>query len=327
MRETIDYYNNNAESFISGTLNADMRETRDRFLRHVKTGGIILDAGCGSGRDAQAFQKSGFQVDAFDASEEICRIASDLLGFPVACRRFEDLTGENEYDGIWACASLLHVEASDLPDVMERLNQLLKPDGVIYFSFKEGDKEWVKDGRYFHNMTAAGCCKLLEETGFEVLDIFETGDVREGRSEERWVNAIGKKSSENPLKTIKVTAAIIMDGQRVFATQRGYGTWKDYWEFPGGKIEPGETPEEALYREIREELDTDIAIEKKLTTIEYDYPEFHLSMDCFFAKVIEGNLELKEHESAKWLKADELDSVRWLPADKIIIDLLKELSL
>lgn len=125
------------------------------------------------------------------------------------------------------------------------------------------------------------------------------------------------------MKTIKVVAAIIVDEDRIFATQRGYGAWKDYWEFPGGKIEPGEKPEDALKREIKEELDTEIAVGKKFTTIEYDYPEFHLSMDCFMAEVKQGSLVLKEHEAAKWLRKTELDSVNWLPADKTIIDLLK----
>ena len=126
------------------------------------------------------------------------------------------------------------------------------------------------------------------------------------------------------MKTIKVAAAIICDGERIFATQRGYGAWKDYWEFPGGKLEAGETPEEALRREILEELDTEIAVGKKLTTVEYDYPEFHLSMECFLATVTEGNLVLKEHEAARWLTPDDLDTVHWLPADQIIIELLKK---
>ena len=124
------------------------------------------------------------------------------------------------------------------------------------------------------------------------------------------------------MKTIHVSAAIICDSGRIFATQRGYGDWKDYWEFPGGKIEPGETPEEALRREIREELDTEIAVGRKLTTIDYDYPEFHLCMECFLATVTEGDLVLKEHEAARWLKKNELRSVHWLPADEMIIELL-----
>ena len=126
------------------------------------------------------------------------------------------------------------------------------------------------------------------------------------------------------MKTIHVVAAIIVDGDRVFATQRGYGDWKDYWEFPGGKVELGEMPEAALHREILEELDTKIAVGERITTIEYDYPEFHLSMECFLARITEGSLVLKEHEAARWLKKNELDSVKWLPADQTIIELLKQ---
>ena len=125
------------------------------------------------------------------------------------------------------------------------------------------------------------------------------------------------------MKTIHVAAAVIRDGDRIFATQRGYGEWKDLWEFPGGKIEPGETPEEALRREIREELDTVISVGRKLTTIEYDYPQFHLTMECFMASVTEGSLVLREHEAARWLGIDEMDSVDWLPADRTIIEMLK----
>ena len=126
------------------------------------------------------------------------------------------------------------------------------------------------------------------------------------------------------MKIIHVVAAVIVDGDRVFATQRGYGDWKDYWEFPGGKIEPGETPEAALHREILEELDTEIVVGDKITTIEYNYPEFHLTMECFLARVLAGRLVLKEHEAARWLKKNELNSVKWLPADQTIIELLKQ---
>ena len=126
------------------------------------------------------------------------------------------------------------------------------------------------------------------------------------------------------MKIIHVVAAVIVDGDRVFATQRGYGDWKDFWEFPGGKIEPGETPEAALHREILEELDTEIVVGDKITTIEYNYPEFHLSMECFLAHVLAGRLVLKEHEAARWLKKNELNSVKWLPADQTIIELLKQ---
>ena len=125
-------------------------------------------------------------------------------------------------------------------------------------------------------------------------------------------------------KTISVVAAIIHDHGKIFATQRGYGPWKDWWEFPGGKIEAGETPKNALIREIREELDTEIAIEGKAGHVEYEYPEFFLSMDCFDCRILAGNLILKEHESARWLAPGELDSVNWLPADRFLIDQMKE---
>jgi len=122
------------------------------------------------------------------------------------------------------------------------------------------------------------------------------------------------------MKKIRVAAAVICKDNKIFATQRGYGEFKDGWEFPGGKLEPGETPEQALVREIKEELDTEIEVGEHLITVEHDYPEFHLSMDCFLCKVKEGELILKEHEAAKWLSTDELDSVNWLPADVKVVE-------
>ena len=126
------------------------------------------------------------------------------------------------------------------------------------------------------------------------------------------------------MKTINVVAAIIRDGDRIFATQRGYGEFKDGWEFPGGKVEEGETPQEALKREIEEELETEIEVGDYLTMIEYDYPKFHLSMKCYWAKIVEGKPVLLEHEAAKWLTKDTIDSVDWLPADLTIIGKVKE---
>ena len=121
------------------------------------------------------------------------------------------------------------------------------------------------------------------------------------------------------MRTIRVVAAVIRDGGRIFATARGYGEYKGGWEFPGGKIEPGETPQEALAREIREELDTEITVGELIDTIEYDYPSFHLSMDCFWCTVREGKLTLREAEAARWLTAETIDSVDWLPADRGLI--------
>lgn len=126
------------------------------------------------------------------------------------------------------------------------------------------------------------------------------------------------------MKTINVVAAIIIKDNRVFATQRGYGEFKDGWEFPGGKVEQGEAPENAIVREIKEELDTTIEVKEYFDTVEYDYPNFHLSMKCYICTVLSGKLELLEHEAAKWLDKDSLDSVAWLPADLGLVDKLKD---
>ena len=122
------------------------------------------------------------------------------------------------------------------------------------------------------------------------------------------------------MKTINVVAALIVHDGRIFATQRGYGEWRGWWEFPGGKQEPGETPEDALVREIREELATEISVDRFMTTLEWDYPTFHLSMRCYLCSVISGSLTLLEHEAAAWLDREHLHSVKWLPADYVILD-------
>ena len=129
---------------------------------------------------------------------------------------------------------------------------------------------------------------------------------------------------ENNKKSISVVAAIIRRSQEVFATQRGYGDYKDWWEFPGGKIEEGETPEQALVREIREELSADIIVENYLTTVEYDYPEFHLTMACYWCSVLDGHLVLLEHEAARWLPLWDLRQVNWLPADLLVINAIEK---
>ena len=126
------------------------------------------------------------------------------------------------------------------------------------------------------------------------------------------------------MKTYHVVAAIIKEDNRIFATQRGYGDYKDGWEFPGGKIEPGETPEEALVREIHEELEMTIAVERHIVDVSYDYPQFHLEMGCFLCSIEDGTPHLLEHEAAKWLKPDDIDSVDWLPADVLVVDAMKE---
>lgn len=126
------------------------------------------------------------------------------------------------------------------------------------------------------------------------------------------------------MKSIEVVAAIIRRGDTVFATQRGYGDFKDWWEFPGGKMEPGETPEDALLREIREELSTDIRVDKFLYTVDYDYPTFHLTMHCYMCSLLCEALHLNEHEAARWLKGEDIHSVNWLPADEILLPMIVE---
>ena len=129
------------------------------------------------------------------------------------------------------------------------------------------------------------------------------------------------------MKTIEVVAAIIRKDDQIFATQRGYGEWKDYWEAPGGKVEPGESPIQALHREIREELDAEINVDKYLTTIEWDYPAFHLTMHCYMCSLLTEALHLNEHEAARWLNKEDIHSVNWLPADEILLPLIvKELD-
>lgn len=133
------------------------------------------------------------------------------------------------------------------------------------------------------------------------------------------------KSTNHVRKSIHVAAAVIHENNRIFATARGYGEFKEQWEFPGGKLEPGESAEQAVVREIREELATEIRVEKKIETLEYDYPEFHLIMDCFLCKRISGNLELLEAKESRWLDLKALDSVQWLPADRKVLNAIRQL--
>ena len=193
--QTIRYYDTHAKDFAAGTEKADMRQCRERFLRYLHSGQKILDAGCGSGRDVIAFREAGYDVEAFDASAEICRLASEKTGIEVQQMRFEELAGEDAYDGIWACASLLHVNMADLPDVLKRLHRLLKPEGILYVSFKYGTGEREKDGRYFHDLTEDTCRDLLVKAGFLIKELFITQDVRNDGSNEKWVNAVAGKTA------------------------------------------------------------------------------------------------------------------------------------
>lgn len=192
MDKNIEYYNENAEAFFDGTVNADMSLWRDKFEKYVTDGSRVLDAGCGSGRDSRAFKQHGLSVVAFDASREMCKAAAELLGQEVWQMKFQEIAFDEEFDGIWACASLLHVSYEELPDVLGKLHKALKPKGVIYASFKYGDGKVVKGERTFSNLTEATAQKLFIEAGFEVVECEISQDVREGRGDEKWVNVIAK---------------------------------------------------------------------------------------------------------------------------------------
>ena len=193
MNQTISYYDKNAEEFCKNTIDADMSFCRDKFLKYLKNGAAILDAGCGSGRDSVAFKQIGYHVTAMDASLEICKEAEKVLGQKVLCKIFEEVNDENVYDGIWACASLLHVPKVRMKEVLYRLKRALKDDGILYASFKYGDDEKIVNGRLFSNYDEQSLRVLMSENGFEVLELFVTQDVREDRNEEKWVNVVGMK--------------------------------------------------------------------------------------------------------------------------------------
>lgn len=197
MDQTISYYEKHAAEFCRSTLEADMAFCRERFLKHLKPGSRILDAGCGSGRDSKAFAELGYRVTAMDASPKICAEAQKVLGQKVLCQSFEGLEIENRFDGIWACASLLHVQKDKISDVLYRLKRALKEDGVLYASFKYGDGEVIRRGRYFCNYNERTLEKLIHDAGFEILELFVTEDVREDRCGEKWVNVVGKGSGIN----------------------------------------------------------------------------------------------------------------------------------
>ena len=185
------YYDLHAQSFEVDTVRLEMERLYLPFLRRLPAGGTVLDAGCGPGRDALAFQRRGFQVEAFDASGEMVRLAAARLDQPVAQSRFQDLVAIDQYDGIWACASLLHVPASELPDVFKRLEQALKPSGMLYLSFKYGQGERQHGDRHFTDLDEAGLGQLVAGTAcLRIEECWITGDLREGRTHERWLNAI-----------------------------------------------------------------------------------------------------------------------------------------
>ncbi len=205
MNPVISYYDKNAEEFCRATKDADMSFCRERFLRLLEQRNYvkklesdkfkihILDAGCGSGRDAKVFLDAGYRVTALDASRKICEEAQKLIKQKVYCIKFEELQFQQEFDGIWACASLLHVSFAEINGVLKRLWDALKADGVLYASFKYGEGIRIDNDRLFFNYEETTLKDLMIKNGFLVEDIFLTQDVREGRENEQWINVLAKK--------------------------------------------------------------------------------------------------------------------------------------
>ena len=188
---TLAYYEDQAESFFAETVAVDMAPLYARFLARVTPGGHILDAGCGSGRDALAFRRLGYAVTAFEASPTLARMASAHCGLPVEDRRFQEVDWEGRFDGIWACASLLHVPMAEVPEVLGRLGRALKADGVLYASFKYGAGEREHGERRFTDLDEDGLAALVEAVrGLAVIETWGTEDRRPEREGERWLNAL-----------------------------------------------------------------------------------------------------------------------------------------
>ncbi|WKY47376.1 class I SAM-dependent methyltransferase [Eubacteriaceae bacterium ES3] len=194
MNETLNYYNQTAKDFVDDTVSADLTDIHQRFLNYLPQKATILDLGCGSGRDAKAFIEAGYTVTAVDGAEECCKLAQTLIGRPVSCLIFDQIDYEQEFDGVWACASLLHVPFDDLPDIFDRIVKALKPGGSFYASFKYGDYEGMRRGRYFTDLNEERLEELLKKVeGLKIVETFLTGDARVGREDEQWFNLVGEK--------------------------------------------------------------------------------------------------------------------------------------
>ena len=190
---SVSYYDENAQSYFDNTVLADMQALRDGFLKHVRQGGTILDAGCGSGRDARAFAEAGYEVSAFDASAEMVRLARQHTGLAVQHMTFEQMEWKSQFDGIWASACLLHVRRNDLLTTFSKFAQALTSGGAWCLSMKQGDTTRELDGRTFTDVTEAELRELLTAVGVHVSEMWMTADVRPGRAD-RWVNALAVKA-------------------------------------------------------------------------------------------------------------------------------------
>lgn len=192
--KTIDYYNSNARRFIKGTISVNFQETRETFIDKLPLSATLLDFGCGSGRDTKSFLEQGYHVEAIDGSEELCKLASQYTGIQVHHMLFQELSAVSKYDGIWACSSILHLSRDELFDVMGKMITALKPNGIIYTSFKYGTFSGERSGRYFTDMTEETFADFISKIeDLQVEEEWITSDVRPGRSEEKWLNLILRK--------------------------------------------------------------------------------------------------------------------------------------
>ena len=191
---TLDYYNNKTDEFISSTIDVDFSKTQDKFLAKLSPKADILDFGCGSGRDTKYFLEKGYLVEAIDGSAELCKLASVYAGIEVRKMLFQDLQEVEKYDAIWACSSILHLPYVELIEVLKKMVTALKQHGLIYTSFKYGTFEGMRNGRYFTNMTEESFKELLQKIdNLEIEDNWITSDVRPGRGEEKWLNLFLRK--------------------------------------------------------------------------------------------------------------------------------------
>lgn len=196
MNKTKQYYQDNAQDFFDSTVNANLSSHYDHFLRYVPEHGKILDFGCGSGRDTKTFLQKGYTVEAIDGSSEMCRLASDYCGIQVRCMDFQDLNEDEKYDAIWACASLLHVAKDQMPTVIIKMRDALVSSGVMYISFKYGNYEGERNGRFFFDVTPEVFSDLISRvSGLKVIEEWFTEDVRPEK-ETQWYNVILKKDIE-----------------------------------------------------------------------------------------------------------------------------------
>ena len=192
--KTIEYYNENVSKFVNDTQDVVFCATQDLFLSYLNEGDSILDFGCGSGRDTKYFLSKGYKVDATDGSEEICKVASDYTGINVKCLLFNELDEIDKYDGIWACASILHLDRDDLIDVFHRIARALKDNGILYTSFKYSEFEGMRNGRYFTDFTIESFNEFQTNIPeFIIEKKWITSDVRAGREDEKWLNLIMRK--------------------------------------------------------------------------------------------------------------------------------------